>query len=66
MRLRVVVAEEGSTLRQLSLKSPASVQLSELATLNGVAVDARLRQGQRIKLVVGARPSRARLAKSTS
>ncbi|MBL4683542.1 MAG: hypothetical protein JKY37_03045 [Nannocystaceae bacterium] len=73
MRLRVVVAEEGSTLRQLSLKNPSPVELSQLATLNGVAVDARLRQGQRIKLVVVAgppnthagRPARARLAKST-
>ncbi|MCP3958082.1 MAG: M48 family metalloprotease [bacterium] len=52
-RVEIVRLDRSMTLEEFQRRYPSTVELSELAIVNGVAEDARLEAGRRMKRVVG-------------
>jgi predicted Zn-dependent protease len=53
MRLRVDPAPSAMSLKAFHVQLPSSIPLAELAMINGLAEDAQLRAGQKVKRVTG-------------
>ena len=52
-RIDIVKLDRAMTLEEFSRRYPSTIDVQRLAILNGVAEDARLEAGQRIKRIVG-------------